>query len=317
VRAVAAGEFHTCALTTDGRVWCWGRNVRGEVGRPEPTLTRLPLAVEGVASATALAAGRQHTCALLASGQVVCWGANESGQLGRPTSDGGLPAAPVAGLPAARQLFAGGANTCARLVSGELRCWGANESGQLGDGAPAARAAPGPLPGADDLVALAVGNSAKAGSQNPDLSKSGGFMCGLSRAGQVLCWGSNSTGQLGDGTRTDRQAPVPVLGISEAVEVAAGDMHACARRRSGRVSCWGRNEFGAVGDDTMGPSTVRAKPVEVVRLGEAVGLALGGAHSCARRAAGEILCWGVNNFGQLGDGSTTLRPAPQAVSGVP
>ena len=98
--------------------------------------------------------------------------------------------------------------------------------------------------------------------------------------------------------------------------IDVGDVHACALRRTGRVLCWGRNEFGAVGDGTMGPSTVRPTPVEVQGLADVASIALGGAHSCARRRDGEILCWGVNNFGQLGDGSNVLWPAPHPVVGL-
>jgi len=164
---------------------------------------------------------------------------------------------------------------------------------------------------------VAMGNSARAGSRKPDLSTAQGFMCGRTRAGTVLCWGNNATGQLGDSTRLPRAAPVLVRGITDAIEVDVGDVHACALHRTGRVSCWGRNEFGAVGDGTMGPSTVRATPIDVAGLEDVVGLALGDAHTCARRANGAIACWGVNNFGQLGDGSTILRAAPQPVSGFP
>jgi len=141
-------------------------------------------------------------------------------------------------------------------------------------------------------------------------------MCGLTGDGRVLCWGDNDTGQLGDGTRTDRPKPTAVLGIDDAIMIDVGDVHACALRRTGRVQCWGRNEFGAVGDGTMGPSTVRPTPVEVQGLADVAAIALGGAHSCARRREGEILCWGVNNFGQLGDGSNVLWPAPHPVVGL-
>jgi alpha-tubulin suppressor-like RCC1 family protein len=277
----------------------------------------LPTEVEGLASVTALAAGRQHVCARLASGAVVCWGANESGQLGRPPSTVAEPPAPVPGLPPVERIFAGGANTCVLLAGGELRCFGADETGQLGDGQRTARAAPRPVPGLGPVVSAAIGNYAKAMGKNPDLTKSAGFICAATTSGAVLCWGNNVSAQLGDGTRDDRDHPAPVLGVSDAIEVAAGDQHACALRRSGRVSCWGRNEFGTVGDDNMGPRMVRLRAVEALGIDDAVGLALGGAHSCARRRHGAVLCWGVNNYGQLGDGSTTLHPAPHLALGLP
>lgn len=317
VKAVALGEHHSCALRAEGSVACWGRNARGEIGRALPTFSSQPLDVPGIGPATAIAAGRQHACALLASGKVSCWGANHSAQLGRPPSDVGEAPAEVPDLPPAREVFAGGANTCARLVSGELRCWGANESGQLG----LADRAPHPTPtlvgAGEDFVSFALTNNDRAGSTNPDFSRLASYMCGVRRSGVVLCWGNNYTGQLGDGTRDNRPEPTPVFGIDDALEVAAGDLHACALRRKGVVSCWGRNEFGAVGDGTMGPSTVRAQPVTPLGVEDAVGLALGRAHSCVRLRNGAVSCWGVNNFGQLGDGSTLLRAAPVATNGFP
>jgi alpha-tubulin suppressor-like RCC1 family protein len=275
------------------------------------------MTVEGLEGVTALAAGRQHTCARRTDGTVSCWGANESGQLGRPATEDGLPPAPVPALTGVARIFAGGSNTCALLGAGELRCWGANDSGQLGDGSRESRAAPVPVPGVEDIIDLDMGNGARAGSKKPDISRSASFMCACTRAGTVLCWGNNSTGQLGDGTREDRSTPGPVLGITDAIDVAVGNAHACALHRSGAVSCWGRNEFGVVGDDTMGPATVRTERVAALRITDATELALGDAHSCARRRNGEVMCWGVNNFGQLGDDSTTLRPAPHPVSDFP
>jgi len=316
-KACALGEYHTCVVAEGGAVSCWGRNVRGEVGSAAASPVRLPVPVPGLSGVTSLAAGRQHTCALLANGAVSCWGANESGQLGRPPSEEAGAPDLVADLPPAAQIFAGGSNTCALLRAGGLFCWGANESGQLVDGTRNARATPALVPGADDVVDVAMSNALRAGSKKPDLAHAGGFMCAATSMGNVLCWGTNSTGQLGDGTRDERSTPTFVPGISDAIEVAAGDAHACVLRRSGGVSCWGRNEFGVVGDDTMGPSTVRTAPVSALGIQDAIGLSLGDAHSCARRRTGGVMCWGVNNFGQLGDGSTTLRAAPQAAVGFP
>jgi alpha-tubulin suppressor-like RCC1 family protein len=317
VRGVALGDYHSCVLRADGGVACWGRNVRGEIGRPTPTFSTEPLDVPALGPATAIAAGRQHTCALLAGGKLSCWGANHSAQLGRPPSETGEPPAEVPGLPPVREIHAGGANTCARLLDGEIRCWGANESGQLSLADRAPTPTPTLVPGSADFVSFALANNDRAGSQNPDRSRLASYMCGVTRAGAVLCWGNNYTGQLGDATRDNRATATPVFGIDDAIEVAAGDLHACALRRAGVVSCWGRNEFGAVGDGSMGPSTVRAQPVTPFGVEHAVGLALGRAHSCARLASGAVSCWGVNNFGQLGDGSTLLRAAPVATNGFP
>ncbi len=317
-RDLALGEVHSCALTGDGHVWCWGRNVRGELGSPAPTPSKVALEVPGLDGVQAIAAGRQHACALRAGGGVTCWGANESGQLGRPPSTVAEPPGPVAGLPPVERIFAGGSNTCVTYAGGPLFCWGADESGQLGDNRTEARPTPAAVQGADGMVSVAIANNTQAGKKNPDLSRSAGFMCGVrGRDGAAFCWGNNVTGQLGDGTRENRGQPTPVVGIADGIQIAAGDLHVCVLRRSGRVSCWGRNEFGALGDGSMGPRTIRLTPVDARSIEDAVGIALGGAHSCARRRGGAVLCWGVNNYGQLGDGSDVLRPAPFPVSGFP
>ena len=318
VRAAALGEHHTCALSESGRVACWGRNVKGETGQADLEPTKFPTEVLGLEHITALAAGRQHTCALDRGGAVFCWGANVTAQLGRPPfGDVGTPAL-VEDLPPAARLFAGAWNTCVLLREGDLRCWGANESGQLGPGVGLSSATPVAIAGTDDIVSLGIGNNARAGSKDPEIHlKAKSFICGSTRGGNAVCWGSNYTGQLGDGTRLDRTEPTPVVDVSDVLEVDVGNVHACALQRSGQVSCWGRNEFGTVGDGAMGPSTVRERAVQVEAMTDVIGLALGDSHTCVRRRHGEVACWGVNNFGQLGDGTLLLRPLPIAVNGFP
>ena len=143
------------------------------------------------------------------------------------------------GLPACPAQLACGAYACARRRDGSVVCWGRNEHAQLGD---------------------------------------------------VVCWGENDAGQLGDGTQATRAlVPAPVVGLTDAVELAIGSNHSCARRSTGEVVCWGENYFGQLGDGT---TTRRFTPEPVVGLDMAVEVAAGFAHSCARRATGEVFCWG-------------------------
>jgi alpha-tubulin suppressor-like RCC1 family protein len=139
--------------------------------------------------------------------------------------------------------------------------------------------------------------------------------CARRASGAVVCWGSNVSGQLGDGTTTDSGLPVVVGGLTDAVEIdsGVGTGHTCARRASGVVVCWGWNGFGGVGDGTVFD---RSSPVVVPGLTDAVEISLGHDHSCARRASGAVLCWGFNLSGQVGDGTTTSRHAPVAVVGL-
>jgi alpha-tubulin suppressor-like RCC1 family protein len=136
VAALAAGEFHTCAVLADGTVRCWGENTFGQLGDGTTDNTRpLPVPVSGLSTAAVgLAAGRDHTCAVLADGSGRCWGGNAFGQIGDGTTTGRVLPMAVNGLTNAVAIAAGGDHTCARLADGSVRCWGSNISGQLGDG---------------------------------------------------------------------------------------------------------------------------------------------------------------------------------------
>lgn len=150
--------------------------------------------------------------------------------------------------------------------------------------------------------------------------------CALTAAGTVKCWGDNSYGQIGDGTRTQRPVPVRVPGLTGVTDIAAGDWHTCAVTIAGAAFCWGANGSGQLGDGT---TTRRLRPVPVNRLEDGVAAIEAGAgvevpdedwywgeHTCAVMEAGGVLCWGRNDAGQLGDGTTTDRPEPVPVGGL-
>jgi alpha-tubulin suppressor-like RCC1 family protein len=164
----------------------------------------LPRAARGV---RALAAGGAHTCAVLAAGTVACWGLNTDGQLARGETLG--TPAPIAGVRGATAIAAGQGHTCAVIVDAKVLCWGSNSRGQLGRRA-TERERSFPTPSVvgeiSDAIGVAVGRD---------------HSCALLRDGRVMCWGGNSSGQLGDGTTTDSAAPIPVLDITSAVALAA------------------------------------------------------------------------------------------------
>ena len=154
------------------------------------------------------------------------------------------------------------------------------------------------------------------------LEAGGAHSCVLTTSGAVKCWGMNDVGQLGDGTTNARHiaADVPGLGTGN-VEIAVsrgrfGFGHTCTITEIGGVKCWGNNEFGQLGDGTA-TTTPYLSPVDVVGLsGTAVGIAAGRAHTCAILSGGAVQCWGRNDAGQLGDGSTVNRPFPANVPGL-
>ncbi len=303
IQSVAVGTYHACAVTTAGGLLCWGRNAERQLGDGSTALQRLsPVYVQGLTSGVAqVAPGRDHTCALTTAGGVKCWGSNEFDQLGTGTSDAATPL-DVPGLESGVvALAAGSYHSCALTAGGAVLCWGLNQYGAVGDGTTTDRARPTPVSGLSSGVA-----AISAGHRHT---------CARTGSGGVRCWGYNADGQLGDGSTTNRLAPVDVVGLSNgALSVVAGGNHSCAIAAAGAVRCWGSNLNGAVGDGT---TTNRLVPVNVQGLGSgAAAISAGYSHSCARMSGGGVKCWGSGESGQLGDGRAGHRTAPVDVVGL-
>jgi alpha-tubulin suppressor-like RCC1 family protein len=258
--------------------------------------------------------GYYHSCALI-SGVAKCWGRNTSGQLGNGSNTNATAMTPVdtTGAMAGKTItgvFAGGATSCAVASTGEAYCWGEGSLGQLGNGAtsdsttPVAVSTAGVLSGVT-LTAVAVG---------------GAVVCALSGAGNVYCWGHGGEGDLGNGANADSAVPVPVsLGGVIATELTPLDGGMCVLGTDDRVYCWGYNGEGSVGDGTR---VNRNTPTPVSTGGSLGGrtivqIASGGYTACAVDSTQAAYCWGNNDFGQLGDGTSNLNghgnPLPQPV----
>jgi alpha-tubulin suppressor-like RCC1 family protein len=187
VIAIAAGNWHTCALTAGGGVKCWGGNSNGKLGNGSTSDSNLPVNVSGLTSgASAIAAGLIHSCAVTTGGGVKCWGDNSVGQLGNGTwTDSSVPVS-VSGLASGiSKIETGDYHSCALTTGGGVKCWGYNNYGQLGDGTRDTRKTPG------DVMGLTSGASSIAAGSNTS--------CALTAGGGGKCWGDNYYGQLGDG----------------------------------------------------------------------------------------------------------------------
>lgn len=296
---ISAGGLHSCAALSDGSVRCWGQNDYGQLGDGTMTSSLTPVSVSGVDNAVEISAAFNQTCALLSDGQISCWGANDAGQLGDGTTAGRLLPTTVVGINNATQVVTGGAHSCALLADGSVKCWGQNLFGELGDGTTQNALLPQEVPGVIDVIEIA------AGSVNS---------CALLASRKVLCWGDNSLGQVGDGTNVDRRTPTEVSGLTDVKQIEQRFTNTCAVLIEGSVKCWGRNTFGELGDGTL---ENRSIPTLVSSLSDVVQVSPGlGQSACAMLVDGSVKCWGLNGYGQLGDGTFISQTIPVTTRGI-
>jgi alpha-tubulin suppressor-like RCC1 family protein len=304
VEAVVA-RLHTCAIRSDATVLCWGDNAsqKASVADPSPVVVVPAEASLGV-PVMQVGVGGTHTCVGLGVGQApTCWGANASGQLSGVDMPGPVP---VAGGFEPFQIALGQTHTCMSTLMGALHCWGANAYGQLA-------ADPLVTPTSSVPLTLAV----------PPI---GALVVGAEHTcvvtgSDVQCWGRNNLGQLGNGTNTDTFTPTLVTfppGSGNIAALVAAADQTCAVTATGAVLCWGGNQNGELllEPDEFGEDGFALAP-RAIELGFAVSqLATGVTHSCALSTAGQVLCWGDNGQGQIGDGTVTdaLEPTPAQLS---
>lgn len=284
---LSTGYDTSCSVSNDWVAQCWGA---------------VPLARTSTAGIADLRAGKGFNCALRKDETVSCWGNMGSLSFGAATAD--TPGQAIAGVRQATQLAVGATHGCA-LSQAVVYCWGDGSRGQRGapvSATPSAQATY--AEGLYDVVRVAAGN---------------GSTCGVKRDGSVWCYGSG-TPQLA--APSGGMAPPPgtgtqVPGISDAVDVALFDGHACVLRKTGAIACWGSNAQGELG--TPGSATPVTAPVDVPGLGGAAkAVAVGPGYTCAVLADGAVKCWGGNPNKQLGIGygQESATPATGKVLGI-
>ncbi len=296
------------ALMGDGTVWAWGAGWMGQLGNGERGTELAPVQVQGLTGVKQIAAGDAHAIALLSGGRVATWGGNMWGTLGNGTSGNGSAAlrytsdVPVyLDVQNAVAVAAGGSDDAAMLADGTVLAWGENSSGQLGDGTKADKDVPTPVPGLSNVRALAIGGS----------SSHGGHILALLGDGTVRALGSNSHGELGDGTTTERHSPVRVPGLSGVVAISTSIDHSMALLANGSVVAWGADSFGQLG---VRPTQICARGSLCVPVPARTGVS-GTAISAGRLyslvlSGGQLLAFGCNRMLTLGHaGPSTTKPA--------
>jgi alpha-tubulin suppressor-like RCC1 family protein len=304
---VSAGGSHTCALAADGRVYCWGFNENGQLGDGTRTNHSSPKVVAGTLRFVQVSAGAYHTCALAADNRAYCWGAPQGGATG--FFDDQLTPTAVPGGRRFVRLRAGTYHTCGVNAYAVGFCWGKSAFGELGAGT---NYYTGATP-----IRIAGGLSFRS------VIAGGGFTCGTTTSDKAYCWGYNSDGAVGDGTRTNRNKPTAVAGGLSFKSVIAGggliddaqgeqvdDTHACGLTTDNLAYCWGAGDLG-----DNGASLNHLKPSKVaggLHFGQVIA---GYHHSCGVTTTKVAFCWGTNWLGQLGDGTTISREVPTKVAG--
>jgi alpha-tubulin suppressor-like RCC1 family protein len=320
VTAIAAGSWHTCAIVSDGSVYCWGDNSDRALGDGSSVdFSVTPVKVAGVEGATAIAAGSWHTCAIVSEGRVQCWGSNQSGQLG-----GGSPqdtAALVGGIRGAAAIAAGGSNTCVLLTGGTVECWGMYSYSDY-----AADVVIGTKPRRIQGIQGAIGLASDIGGS-----------CAIFGDGTIECWGSAYYSNFGLDVHPFSWKPKKTSGIGPAQGIDMGGV--CVLLSTGGLEC---RDFGAhkgcpdcdfpivevpgitdavaishgdpvyalLSDGTVwtwygtGPDATATTPARRVEgVSGATAIAQGSLHACALISDGTVNCWGDNISGQLGSNS--------------
>ena len=343
VVSASAGQWHVCAVKSDGTLWCWGRNSSNQLGHsgndatctdpgagtvacnPTPSqVTTFPAGTKLVQVASGLA----HTCALSDQGDVYCWGDNSFGVLGAPvaTTSSATPLR-VTGLasPAEQvEVTVDHASvTCARLRDTTVSCWGQNDDGGLGHDP-----TNDPQSGGHPYHAPAPVVDAQ---QNPlsgvaDLAVGGAGACARKTDGTIWCWGYGGLGTLGNGS-SDGTVHAParvVLALPATLSaVARRDYTALALDADGNVWGWGRNNYAMIGDSTVAGDTgcgaiCKGTPVKLPGVTGVAKISMGESGGFVITRSGSVLGWGGNDFGSAGHAPNTSGDGacgPQAVAG--
>ena len=320
IKQISTGAYHTCVVASDDNAYCWGENMKGQLGNNSTANSSVPVKVDtsGVLAGKTIkqiSTGHYHTCAVASDDKMYCWGENNNGELGNgSTVDSRVPVAVnMTGVlvgKTIKQISTGPSyHTCVIASDNKIYCWGSNNYGQLGNNSTANSG----VPVAVNMTGVLAGKTIKqmsVGTYNT---------CVIASDDKVYCWGSNAYGQVGNNSLTDSNVPVAVnttgvLAGKTIKQISVGHYRACAIASDDKMYCWGNNMGGALGNGSTADSHI---PVSVNMSGVLAGkvirrISIGAFHTCAYATDNKIYCWGSNNYGQLGNNSTANSGVPVA-----
>lgn len=305
---IVAGADFTCALDQLHAVWCWGLNGVGQLGSAGGNaLVPRKVGLSAGTSIMELWANEESACALDATNLLLCWGSNdpvvELAAAGAPYQPAAVSLAPIPASRTPVHLEWSDSHACVLDSVGDAWCWGYDKFGQLGDS---------PARFNQDLPSLVVRSA-----DSPRFEAIGTgeyFTCAIDAEGSTYCWGSNSSGPMGNGTY-DRVATAVDVDVQDAKEITSGEYHSCVLTHSGAIACWGSNQYGQLGSggdvaDYAEPQWVAADPLDGANF---TSVSAGAFSSCALDTLQRAWCWGADQNGQLGSTGPTTAFIPRRV----
>ncbi|KAL4517811.1 hypothetical protein Ndes2437B_g03932 [Nannochloris sp. 'desiccata'] len=295
---VSAGVDQACSIKSDGALFCWGLNAKGQLGDGTNSSRSTPTSVAGNATWMQISAG-YHTCGIKKDGTAFCWGDNDYGRLGDGKKVGRTIPSAIAGVGAWTQISAGGVHGCGIKVDETAWCWGFND-GQVGDGTAIDKSIPTAVAGGGSWMQISNGEY---------------HTCAIKIDETLLCWGRNTEGRLGDGSTSDQLLPTSVAGGGTWKLVSAGRAHTCGIKTDGTAWCWGSNQYGALGDGKGKEEGSNSTTPQLVLGGlKWLQVDAGSSSSCGIASDRKGWCWGWNGKGELGDGTSgTWKSEPVAL----
>lgn len=291
--SVRAGQRHTCAISLERRLFCWGENLTFATGVQGEVFVTRPSAVLPDLQFLDVGPGMTHTCAIRTNGVVYCWGDGTFGALGRGDTTSTVVPGPIASGEKFVLVRSGRQRSCAIALDASLWCWGLEWESTSGN--------------VDFFHQRLLPHRIDGVPPLADISISASSTCAVTIDGIPLCWEANGFAQLGDGTTTSTATPSPVASAERFRSVSTGIIQSCGTARDGRAFCWGNNSFGQLGvprpGDHCSELECSLQPIAVFGFQRFDAVATGfGTHTCGITVDTSILCWGLGSEGQLGDG---------------